>query len=185
MASIRASVSLLRMQSISCLCDLSLELSKRRRTPSPLRAVLVHILGKARRPSNRRTNSRSTSLIVSSTQRSSPLRAFWIASSRFERSRSCRRETICVLLGSKLGTQSHFLSGNDAWVKSNHKLATASTVVLVTRVPMLACQISADSERFQKTRWNLYVCLCCSNPFNYAKTGPNQDPKQIVTIMTW
>lgn len=71
MASIRASVSLLRMQSMSCRCDRSPELSSRR-SPGIRPAEPAVDFGSAFRPSNRSTSSRSTSRMVSSTQRSSP-----------------------------------------------------------------------------------------------------------------
>lgn len=87
MASIRASVSLLRIQSMSCRCDLSPELSRRRRPG--IRPVDPAVdLGSAFRPSNRSTSRRSTSRMVSSTQRSSPPRADSIESGSAERNRS-------------------------------------------------------------------------------------------------
>lgn len=91
MASIRASVSLLRIQSISCRCDLSPELSRRRR-PGIRPADPAVDFGNAFRPSNRSTSRRSTSRMVSSTQRSSPPSADSIESGRAERSKSWRRE---------------------------------------------------------------------------------------------
>ena len=69
-ASIRASVSLLRIQSISCRCERSPALSSRRRPamwPDGPPAGIAPDLGRALRPSNSSTSSRSTSLVVSST----------------------------------------------------------------------------------------------------------------------
>ena len=71
-ASITASVSLLLIQSISCLWDLSFELSNLRRPAIPPLEMLTHDFGKACRPSNRSTSSKSTSLMVSKTHLSSP-----------------------------------------------------------------------------------------------------------------
>lgn len=66
-ASISASVSLLRMQSISWRCERSPALSRRRR-PATCDVVPVSpVLGRALRPSKRRISRRSTSLIVSRT----------------------------------------------------------------------------------------------------------------------
>lgn len=91
MASIKASVSLLRIQSMSCRCDLSPELS-RRRSPG-IRPVDPAVdLGSAFRPSNSSTNRRSTSRMVSSTQRSSPPRADSMESGSAERSRSWKHK---------------------------------------------------------------------------------------------
>lgn len=75
-----ASVSLLLMQSISCLCEFSCDLSNLRRLAIPPLGILTQDLGNAHRPSNNRTSRRSTSRMVSRTHLSSPCRAFWIAS---------------------------------------------------------------------------------------------------------
>ena len=114
MASIRASVSLLRMQSINWRCVRSPALSKRRSIEPVVLPLLLPLLpprivepgvvgavelpdglvnppplrGRAFRPSKRRTRSKSTSLIVSKMQRSSPLTARSIASGSSERRRS-------------------------------------------------------------------------------------------------
>ena len=95
-ASMSASVSLLLMQSISCRCDLSLELSNLLSPPILALDILTHALGNARRPSNNRTNNKSTSLIVSSAHLSSPWRAFSIASGRSDRRRSCQSKELLV-----------------------------------------------------------------------------------------
>ena len=90
-ASITASVSLLLIQSISCLWDLSFELSNLRRPAIPPLEMLTHDFGKACRPSNRSTRSKSTSLMVSKTHLSSPWRAFSIASGNPALNKSCNR----------------------------------------------------------------------------------------------
>lgn len=64
-ASMSASVSLLRIQSMSCRCERSPAESLRRNPDNRLLMVEVPALGRAFRPSNNRTNKRSTSLMVS------------------------------------------------------------------------------------------------------------------------
>ena len=64
-ASMRASVSLLRMQSMSCRWDRSPAESLRRNPDSRLLMLEIPALGRAFRPSNSKTNKRSTSLMVS------------------------------------------------------------------------------------------------------------------------
>lgn len=64
-ASMSASVSLLRIQSMSCRCERSPAESLRRNPDNRLLMVEVPALGRAFRPSNIRTNKRSTSLMVS------------------------------------------------------------------------------------------------------------------------
>ena len=87
MASMRASVSLLRIQSMSCRWERSPELSSRRRPG--MRPVEPAVdLGRALRPSNSSTSSRSTKRMVSRTQRSSPCMALSMESGRAERNRS-------------------------------------------------------------------------------------------------
>lgn len=90
MASIKASVSFERMQSINCRCDFSPALSRclSRGKSGPEGPPLL-LRPKADLPSKRRTRRRSTSRIESSAHLSSPLSAFSIASGNSDRSRSC------------------------------------------------------------------------------------------------
>ena len=88
-ASMSASVSLLRMQSMSCRCERSPALSSLRR-PGILPPMLdTPDLGSASRPSKRSTRMRSTRRIVSRMLRSSPPSALSMESGRSERRRSC------------------------------------------------------------------------------------------------
>lgn len=80
MASMRASVSLLLMQSISWRWVFSPELSILLSPGRRLATVLIPDFGRAFRPSKSSTSNRSTKRMVSSTQRSSPCRAFSMAS---------------------------------------------------------------------------------------------------------
>ena len=87
-ASTKASVSLLRMQSISCLWVFSTTESVRRKVDN-LPAADVTDFGNACLPSNRRTKSKSTNRMVSNIRLSSPpTKADSMASDRFERNKS-------------------------------------------------------------------------------------------------
>lgn len=118
MASMSASVSLLRIQSMSWRCERSPELSRRRRPgirpPEP--AV---DLGSALRPSNSKTNNRSTKRIVSSTHRSSPCSALSIESGSSERSRSWEAMQKGFYYKSQLA---YGLSSHTIWLKVHGQL---------------------------------------------------------------
>ena len=80
MASINASVSLLLIQSINCLCDLSADESSLLKPGIEPGVDITPAFGRALRPSNSKTSKRLTSLIVSSTHLSSPCNALSMAS---------------------------------------------------------------------------------------------------------
>lgn len=86
-ASISASVSLLRIQSISCRWERSPELSNLR-SPGILPVDPALDFGKAFRPSNNSTKRRSTKRMVSSTHLSSPCNALSIESGSSDLRRS-------------------------------------------------------------------------------------------------
>lgn len=86
-ASISASVSLLRIQSMSCRCERSPELSNLR-SPGILPVDPALDFGKAFRPSNNSTKRRSTKRMVSSTHLSSPCNALSIESGSSDLRRS-------------------------------------------------------------------------------------------------
>lgn len=116
-ASISASVSLLRMQSISWRCERSPALSRRRR-PATCDVVPVSpVLGRALRPSKRRISRRSTSLIVSRTH----------------------LETAIIIIIIQVSVRESQRPGNQK-VKSNHRLEREGRKRQQREVCTLSCK---------------------------------------------
>ena len=139
MASIKASVSLFRIQSISCRWDRSPALSRRRRPGMrPPRLEEIPDLGRTSRLSKRSTRMRSTSRIVSRMLHSLPPSALSMASGKSERSRLWVIEA-------------------EPWHKVDRRL---TTVEIVAAVLLSAPQTTHNDQTNQYKQLSQKSCSC-------------------------